>query len=132
MSLQDPISDMLTRIRNGQMAEKRDVVVSFSNINVAIANVLKTEGYIDEFELTELANNKRQILIFLKYYEENPVIRFIRRISRPSARVYRAKNALPVVKQGLGVAIISTPKGVMTNKQAERCGVGGEVLCEVM
>jgi small subunit ribosomal protein S8 len=130
MSMTDPIADMLTRIRNAQMAQKVDVAMPSSKLKVAIANVLKDEGYIDEFAVRE--NGGKPLLdIALKYYAGRAVIERIERVSKPGLRVYRGKDELPQVMNGLGVAIVSTPKGVMTDRKARAANVGGEVLCIV-
>lgn len=130
MSMSDPIADMLTRIRNAQMVHKLFVLMPSSKIKVSIATVLKDEGYIEDFVLLE-EGNKKNIKINLKYYAGNPVIDFIDRVSRPGLRVYKGKNHIPNVMNGLGVAIISTPSGVMTDRKARAVGVGGEVICYV-
>ena len=130
MSMQDPISDMLTRIRNGQMRNKVNVSLPASKVKKAIANVLKDEGYIEDFSIEE--NNGKPLLnIELKYYAGEPVIENIQRASRPGLRVYKSSNNLPKVMNGLGVAIVTTSKGVMTDIKARAEGVGGEVLCYV-
>lgn len=130
MSMTDPIADMLTRIRNAQSAQKGAVVMPSSKLKVAIANVLKDEGYIDEFAVRE--NGGKPLLdIALKYYAGRAVIERIERVSKPGLRVYRGKDELPQVMNGLGVAIVSTPKGVMTDRKARAANVGGEVLCIV-
>jgi len=130
MSMQDPISDMLTRIRNGQMRNKVNVSLPASKVKKAIANVLKDEGYIEDFNIEE--NNGKPLLnIELKYYAGEPVIENIQRASRPGLRVYKSSNNLPKVMNGLGVAIVTTSKGVMTDIKARAEGVGGEVLCYV-
>jgi small subunit ribosomal protein S8 len=130
MSMTDPIADMLTRIRNAQMAEKVAVAMPSSKLKVAIAKVLKDEGYIDDFAVRE-NDGKAQLDIALKYYAGRPVIERIERISKPGLRVYKGKDDLPRVMNGLGVAIVSTPKGVMTDRRARAANVGGEVLCVV-
>ena len=130
MSMTDPIADMLTRIRNAQQAQKAAVVMPSSKLKVAIATVLKDEGYIDEFAVRE-NDGKPQLDIALKYYAGRAVIERIDRVSRPGLRVYKGKDDLPQVLNGLGVAIISTPKGVMTDRRARAANVGGEVLCIV-
>ena len=130
MSLQDPISDMLTRIRNALAVLKKTVRMPYSKAKVAIASVLKEEGYILDFH-QESEDNKPVLIIELKYYEGKPVIDRIERVSRPSLRIYKQKNELPKVDNGLGVAIISTSHGVMSDKAARRAGHGGEVLCVV-
>ncbi|HMV22454.1 MAG TPA: 30S ribosomal protein S8 [Rhodocyclaceae bacterium] len=130
MSMTDPISDMLTRIRNGQMAEKVAVAMPSSKLKVAIASVLKDEGYIEDFAVRQ--NGPHQELdIALKYYAGRPVIERIERVSTPGLRIYRGKDELPRVMNGLGVAIVSTPKGVMTDRRARAANMGGEVLCIV-
>ena len=130
MSMSDPIADMLTRIRNAQMVEKVSVTMPSSKVKVAIAQVLKDEGYIDDFAVkTEGA--KIELNIALKYYAGRPVIERLERVSKPGLRVYRGRNDIPVVMNGLGVAIVSTPKGVMTDRKARATGVGGEVICYV-
>ena len=130
MSMQDPIADMLTRIRNAQMAGKPSVDMPGSKLKLAVAKVLKEEGYIEEFAAAEL-EGKPRLSIDLKYYQGKPVIAEIDRISRPSLRLYVGKDELPSVRNGLGVAIVSTSKGVMTERAARAAGVGGEVLCTV-
>jgi small subunit ribosomal protein S8 len=130
MSLQDPISDMLTYIRNGQARNKRDVNMPTSKLKVAVANVLKQEGYITDFSVSD-DEVKKTLTVELKYFEGKPVIDTLKRVSRPSLRTYRAKDELPTVLNGLGIAIVSTPNGVMTDKSARKQGVGGEVLCVV-
>ncbi len=130
MSMQDPLSDMLTRIRNAQMAGKTAVEMPGSKLKAAVANVLKEEGYIADFNATN-DGGKPRLAIELKYYQGKPVIAEIDRISRPGLRNYAAKDEMPSVRGGLGVAIISTSKGVMTDRAARAAGVGGEVLCTV-
>lgn len=130
MSMTDPVADMLTRIRNAQMAEKVSVVMPASKLKVAIANVLKDEGYIDGFAVRP-NDGKPQLDVALKYYAGRPVIERIERVSKPGLRVYKGKDDLPKVMNGLGVAIVSTPKGVMTDRKARASNVGGEVLCIV-
>ena len=130
MSLQDPIADMLTQIRNGQMASKKTVLVPASRKKEAILSVLKKEGYIASFEW--MGTIKAQILIHLKYFNKGrPVIEMIRRVSRPALRVYVGKDNLPKVMGGLGIAVLSTSKGVMSDKEAAGLGQGGEVICLV-
>ena len=126
----DPISDMLTRIRNAQAITKAEVRMPSSTLKVAIAKVLKDEGYISDFAVTE-EDNKTQLVITLKYYDGKPVIGEIKRASRPGLRIYRGKDEIPKVMGGLGVAIISTPAGVMTDRAARAAGHGGEVICYV-
>jgi small subunit ribosomal protein S8 len=130
MSMSDPIADMLTRIRNAQMVEKVSVTLPTSKVKQAIAQVLKEEGYIDDFRVTSEAG-KPTLEITLKYYAGRPVIERIERVSRPGLRVYRGTKAIPQVMNGLGVAIVTTPRGVMTDRKARATGVGGEVLCYV-
>ena len=130
MSMSDPIADMLTRIRNAQRAEKVSVAMPASKVKAAIAQVLKDEGYVDDFAVREL-EGKPTLEISLKYYAGKPVIEKIERVSRPGLRIYRPKDELPKVMNGLGVAIVSTSRGVMTDRKARGLGVGGEVLCVV-
>ncbi|MBS3911241.1 MAG: 30S ribosomal protein S8 [Hydrogenophaga sp.] len=130
MSMSDPIADMLTRIRNAQMVEKATVTMPASKVKTAIAQVLKDEGYIDGFQVKS-SDGKNELEIALKYYAGRPVIERIERVSRPGLRVYRGRNAIPQVQNGLGVAIVTTPQGVMTDRKARATGVGGEVLCYV-
>jgi small subunit ribosomal protein S8 len=130
MSMSDPIADMLTRIRNAQSIEKSVVTMPSSKLKVAIAQVLKDEGYIDGFQVKG-DGAKSELEIALKYYAGRPVIERIERVSRPGLRVYKGRNAIPHVMNGLGVAIVTTPKGVMTDRKARQTGVGGEVLCYV-
>lgn len=130
MAMSDPIADMLTRIRNAQMAEKAEVEMPSSKLKVAIAQVLKDEGYIDNFAVRGEAE-KPVLQIGLKYYAGRPVIERIERVSRPGLRVYKGSQDIPHVLNGLGVAIVSTPKGVMTDRKARAAKVGGEVLCVV-
>ena len=130
MSMSDPISDMLTRIRNSLQRHKRDVQMPSSKLKVAIANILKQEGFILDFKVED-QDKKATLTIELKYFEGKSVIESIKRVSRPSLRSYKAANDLPKVMGGLGVAIISTAQGVMTDKSAREHGIGGEVLCYV-
>ncbi|MBT3566439.1 MAG: 30S ribosomal protein S8 [Porticoccus sp.] len=129
MSMQDPIADMLTRIRNAQMAEKKIVSMPSSALKSAVAEVLKNEGYIKGFGVEEVI--KPQLSIELKYFEGKPVIEEIDRYSRPGLRKYCGASELPSIRGGLGVAIVSTSKGVMTDRAARAAGIGGEVLCTV-
>ena len=129
MSMQDTLADMFTRIRNGQMAEKTSVSMPASNMKQAVAQVLQSEGYIIGFSVTEEA--KPQLSIELKYFEGKPVIEKIQRVSRPGLRIYKGQNDIPSVSGGLGISIVSTSKGVMTDKAAREAGVGGEVICTV-
>ena len=128
MSMTDPIADMLTRIRNAQSAEKPTVAMPASKVKAAIAQVLKDEGYVEDFAVREL-EGRFTLEISLKYYAGKPVIEKIERVSRPGLRIYRPKDELPKVMNGLGVAIVSTSRGVMTDRKARGLGVGGEVLC---
>ena len=130
MSMTDPIADMLTRIRNAQQANKVDVKMPSSKVKISIAEVLKEEGYIAAYNVTEEAG-KAQLSVTLKYFEGKPVIETINRVSRPGLRVYRSATQLPKVIGGLGVAIVSTSKGVMADRKARALGQGGEVLCSV-
>jgi len=130
MTMMDPIADMLTRIRNAQRSEKQVVAMPASKVKSAIAQVLKDEGYIEGFAVRE-ADGRATLEISLKYYAGKPVIEKIERVSRPGLRIYRQKDALPKVMNGLGVAIVSTSRGVMTDRKARGLGVGGEVLCFV-
>ncbi|TCS74115.1 SSU ribosomal protein S8P [Sulfuritortus calidifontis] len=130
MSMSDPIADMLTRIRNGQMTEKASVRMPASKLKKAIAQVLKDEGYIEDYAVRE-SNGLPEMEVALKYYAGRPVIEKIERISKPGLRVYKGQGDLPRVMNGLGVAIVSTSKGVMTDRKARSLGVGGEVLCVV-
>jgi small subunit ribosomal protein S8 len=130
MSMTDPIADFLTRIRNGQTSGKPEVNVPTSKVKLAIAQVLKDEGYIENFSATDV-EGKPHITVQLKYYQGRPVIDRLERVSRPGLRVYKGKDELPSILGGLGVAIVSTSKGVMTDRQARASGHGGEVICIV-
>lgn len=130
MSMSDPIADMLTRIRNGQKARKVSVSMPASNAKIAVANVLKQEGYISDVT-TDGDRASRTLVIELKYFEGKPVIERIERASRPGLRIYRGKDELPRVLGGLGIAVVSTSAGVMSDREAREKGVGGEVLCIV-
>ncbi len=130
MSLQDPVSDMLTRIRNAQKAEKVNVTMPSSTQKVNIAKVLKDEGYISDYSVS--GDAKKSLTIELKYFQGKPVIEQIKRVSRPGLRIFKSKDELPSVNGGLGIAIISTSKGMMTEKQARASGNGGEVICTVV
>jgi len=130
MSLQDPIADMLTRIRNAQERSKRDVSMPSSKLKAAIANLLKNEGYVTDCRVGE-EDGKTVLTIELKYFEGKPVIEMLRRVSRPSLRRYCGKDDVPSVMNGLGTAIISTNRGVMTDRAAREQGVGGEIMCVV-
>ncbi|MGC1460396.1 MAG: 30S ribosomal protein S8 [Steroidobacteraceae bacterium] len=130
MSMTDPIADLLTRIRNGQTARKPEVSMASSKLKTAIARVLKEEGYVADVRL-EAEGQKTTLTIGLKYYDGRPVIDRLERVSRPGLRIYRGKDELPKVLGGMGTVIVSTPRGVMTDKQARSIGQGGEVLCIV-
>ena len=129
MSMQDPIADMLTRIRNGQAAKKVAINMPSSKLKVAIANVLAAEGYIESVKVLEGA--KPELEITLKYFQGKPVVESIQRVSRPGLRIYKRKDELPKVMGGLGVAVISTSKGIMTDRAARQAGLGGEIICYV-
>ncbi len=129
MSMQDPIADMLTRVRNAQMRRQTKVTMPSSTLKVSVATVLRDEGYVQDFDVT--GDAKKELNIRLKYYRGQPVIEEVSRISRPGLRVYRAMDELPRVKAGLGIAIVSTSRGVMTDRAARQAGLGGEVLCTV-
>lgn len=130
MSMTDPIADMFTRIRNGQMVGRTEVSMPSSHIKLEIARVLKDEGYIEDFVRRE-PEGKPELVVTLKYHQGRPVIDHVRRISRPGLRVYKRKDELPRVLGGLGIAIVSTPQGVMSDRAARAAGQGGEVLCIV-
>lgn len=130
MSMSDPIADMLTRIRNAQMVEKKEVNIPASNLKSAIASVMQQEGYIESFSV-DGEKAAKTLKIKLKYFENKPVIDTLQRISKPSLRVYAASTEMPSVMNGLGIVIVSTPKGVMTGQSATTQNVGGEVLCSV-
>lgn len=130
MSMTDPIADLLTRIRNGQAASKAQVSMPASKAKKALANVLKSEGYVGEV-VEQDVDGKPQLTITLKYYDGKPVIDTLKRVSRPGLRIYKAKDEIPKVLGGLGVAIVSTSKGVMSDREARALGEGGEVLCTV-
>lgn len=129
MSMQDPLADMLTRIRNAQMAEKSNVSMPSARLKVAVAKVLKEEGYVADYEVQ--GDAKPVLSIELKYFEGKPVIEEVKRVSRPGLRQYKSVGDLPKVKAGLGVSIVSTNQGVMTDRAARAAGIGGEVLCTV-
>ena len=130
MHITDTIADMLTRIRNGQTVDKTEVVMPSAKLKVAIAQVLKDEGYIDGFSVVN-NNGKAELHVGLKYYAGRPVIERLERVSRPGLRVYKNHQTIPQVMNGLGIAIMSTPKGVMTDRKARAAGIGGEVICYV-
>ena len=127
MSMSDPIADMFTRIRNAQRVDKETVAMPSSKLKVAIAAVLKDEGYIDGFQI-KTDSGKPELEVQLKYYAGRPVIERLERVSRPGLRVYKGRNNLPQVLNGLGVAIVTTPQGVMTDRRARQVGIGGEVI----
>jgi small subunit ribosomal protein S8 len=133
MSMHDPIADMLTRIRNAQLVGHSEVSMPASGVKSAIAKVLKDEGYIEDFAVREKSGDaaKKELAIALKYYAGRPVIERIERVSKPGLRVYKGRNDIPRVMNGLGVAIVSTSRGVMTDRKARADGLGGEVLCIV-
>ncbi|MEE2026050.1 MULTISPECIES: 30S ribosomal protein S8 [Alkalimonas] len=126
MSLQDPVADMFTRIRNGQSANKVAVKMPSSKLKIAIANVLKSEGYIEDFAVAQ--DSKPELEVTLKYFQGKPVIETIDRVSRPGLRIYKKRDELPKVMGGLGVAIVSTSKGLMTDRAARKVGIGGEII----
>jgi len=130
MSMSDPIADMLTRIRNAQLAEKLSVAMPSSRVKASIAQVLKDEGYIEEFKVHN-EDGKPTLEIALKYYAGEPVIEKIERVSRPGLRIYKGRDDIPKIMNGLGIAIVSTSRGVMTDRKARATGIGGEVLCIV-
>ncbi|MCC4800913.1 30S ribosomal protein S8 [Enterovibrio norvegicus] len=129
MSMQDPISDMLTRLRNGQAAAKVAVKMPSSKLKVAIAELLKVEGYVADYAVT--SDVKPELEVTLKYFEAKPVIEQIQRVSRPGLRIYKKKDELPSVMAGLGIAVVSTSKGLMTDRAARKAGLGGEIICYV-
>jgi small subunit ribosomal protein S8 len=131
MSMTDPIADMLTRIRNGQKVSLESVSMPSSKLKEAIARVLREEGYIVDYEVSDKSGNKRELTVTLKYFDGKPVIETIKKVSKPGLRIYRGRNDLPQVLGGLGIAIVSTSKGVMTEREAREQGFGGEVLCIV-
>jgi len=130
MSMSDPIADMLTRIRNGQMAGHASVVMPSSKLKAAVAKLLADEGFVSTFSINE-NEGKAELSVDLKYFDGKPVIEMIKRVSRPGLRVYKNKDELPKVIGGLGVAVISTSKGIMTDRDARQAGIGGEVICYV-
>ena len=131
MSMTDPIADMLTRIRNGQNVLLEIVSMPSSRLKESIAQVLKDEGYIDDFAVAESEGNKRNLSVSLKYFDGRPVIEKIQKVSKPGLRIYRGKDDIPAVMGGLGIAIVSTSEGVMSDRDARAKGFGGEVLCIV-
>lgn len=131
MTMQDPIADMLARIKNAQLVSKKDVRIPFAKLKQGIAEVLLQEGYIEDYKVLSDEDEKPILVITLKYYEGKPVIAYLERGSRPGLRVYRGKNELPTVNNGLGITIVSTSKGVMSDRAARRIGEGGEIICYV-
>lgn len=129
MSMQDPLGDMIARIKNAQMANMPETSMPSSKIKIAVASVLKSEGYINDY--TVVGEVKPELNISLKYFQGRPVIEAIKRVSRPGLRSYKGKNSIPVVSSGLGVAIVSTSRGVMSDRDARKANVGGEVICTV-
>ncbi len=130
MSMQDSISDMLTCIRNAQIAKKKKIIIYYTKFKHSILNVIYSEGYIKKFNIF-LNSKKKSIIIYLKYYFNKPVITLIKRISRPGLRIYKSCKNLPLIKSGLGIVIISTSKGVLSDKKARILNVGGEVICYI-
>ena len=131
MTLMDPIGDMFTRIRNGQMRSLNQINVPASKFRLQILEILKSEGYITNFYLENIENNKKVLKVDLKYYEGNPVIKEIKRISKPGRRVYSRASSIPKIHNGLGLAILSTSKGVMSDEEARKNKIGGEIICRV-
>jgi small subunit ribosomal protein S8 len=131
MAMSDPLGDMLTRIRNGQMAAKSAIKAPASKLRANVLEVLRREGYIRGFETVDLGGGKTELSIELKYHNGEPVIRELRRVSKPGRRIYKGVNDLPSVYNGLGIAIVSTPRGVLSDAEAREARVGGEVLCTV-
>ena len=131
MSINDPLGDMLTRIRNAQMRKRQTVATPGSKLRARVLEVLKSEGYIRDYSSTEFGNGRSEFQIELKYYDGQPVIRSIQRVSKPGRRVYASVDAMPRVADGLGITILSTPQGVMADHEAREKNVGGEVLCKV-
>ena len=131
MTFTDPIGDMFTRIRNGQMRSLSSIQIPSSNFRKNILEILKNEGYIKDYFIEKTENNKTSLKISLKYYEGDPVIKEIKRISKPGRRVYSSVKSMPLIRNGLGISIVSTPKGVMSDSSARNENVGGEILCTV-
>ena len=131
MVLMDPIGDMFTRIRNGQMRLLETINVPASNFRLQILEVLKSEGYITNYFIEKKDNNKKNLKVGLKYYEGTPVIKEIKRVSKPGRRVYSRATSIPRIQNGLGLSILSTPKGVMTDSDARKNNIGGEIICKV-
>lgn len=131
MAMSDPLGDMLTRIRNGQHATKENVSCPWSRLRENVCNVLQEEGFVKAFEVVELDNNKKDLVITLRYSDEGSVIRELHRVSKPGRRVYSGSKEMPTYYNGLGMSVISTPRGVMTDHAARAANVGGEVLCKI-
>ncbi len=131
MTMSDPLGDMLTRIRNGQKAQKQNISAPYARMHEAVCKVLKEEGYIRDFEVISLDNNKKELKISLKYFQGRPVIQTLKRLSTPGRRFYSKSREIPKMNNGLGVTVISTPQGVMADYSARQKNVGGEVLCQV-
>ena len=131
MTLMDPIGDMFTRIRNGQLRRLTKVEMPSSNFRLKVLEVLKNEGFISSYHIEKKDNNKVSLIVDLKYYEGTPVIREIKRVSKPGRRVYSRATSIPKVMNGLGLAILSTPKGVMSDEEARKNNLGGEIICRV-
>ena len=131
MTLMDPIGDMFTRNRNGQMRKLTTIDVPASNFRLKILEVLKTEGYINNYFIEKKENNKKNLKVDLKYYEGVPVIKEIKRVSKPGRRIYSKAVSIPKIQNGLGLAILSTPKGVMSDNEARKNNLGGEIICRV-
>ena len=131
MTLMDPIGDMFTRIRNGQMRLLTTINVPASNFRLQILEVLKAEGYISNFFIEKKENNKKNLKVDLKYYEGTPVTKEIKRVSKPGRRIYSRATSIPKIQNGLGLAILSTPKGVMSDNEARKNNIGGEIICRV-
>ena len=131
MTIMDPIGDMFTRIRNGQMRKLTTIDVPASNFRLKILEVLKTEGYINNYFIEKKENNKKNLKVDLKYYEGVPVIKEIKRVSKPGRRIYSKAVSIPKIQNGLGLAILSTPKGVMSDNEARKNNLGGEIICRV-
>lgn len=131
MTMSDPLGDMLTRIRNGQRAQLKVVQSPASKLRANVLDVLKREGYIRDFQVVTLEDGKSEINVELKYFDNNPVIKVVKRVSKPGKRVYSSIKDLPLIYNGLGISILSTPQGVMSDKEARAANVGGEVLCQV-
>tara|TARA_Y100000992_G_C21216903_1_gene468372 strand:+ start:478 stop:876 length:399 start_codon:yes stop_codon:yes gene_type:complete len=131
MNLSDPIGDMFARIRNGQLRSLESINLPSSNFRLKILEILKTEGYINNFKIENLKNNKKNLKVDLKYFDGSPVIKEIKRISKPGRRVYSKASSIPKIQNGLGLAIISTPRGVMSDTEARKNKIGGEVICRV-